>query len=109
MFKNQLELSIADWLWEVWNNNPDAFSVPFKEGNWEDVKKIDIDNGGCCVVVKATDDFALVYRNNGQVPSEEELTEPLPDDYFTDDGDWDDEAVWNKLNQFATLVEIYRI
>jgi len=106
MFQNQLELSIADWLWEVWNNNPDVFTVPFKEGDWKEVEKLD--DNGCCVVVKA-DDFALVYRNNGQVPSEEELTSPLSDDYFTDDGEWDDEMVWGKLNQFATLVEIYRI
>jgi len=105
---NQFELSIVDWLWEIWNDDPSAFSVPFKEGNLEEVTKIDIDNGGCCVVVKV-DDFALVYKNNGAVSSEEELTAPLSDDYFTDDGEWNDEAVWNKLNQFATLLEIYRI
>ena len=107
MFKNQLELSIADWLWEVWNDDTSAFPVPFKEGDWEEVEKLD--DNGCCVVVKASDDFALIYRNNGQVPSQEELTAPLDDSFFNDDGDWDDEAVWNKLNQFATLVEIYRI
>jgi len=107
MAVNQLELSIADWLWDIWNDNPSAFSVPFKEGAWEEVEKLDDD--GCCVVVKATDDFALVYKNNGAVPSEEELTSPLSDDYFTDDGEWDDEMVWNRLNQFATLVEIYKL
>jgi len=106
---NQFELSIADWLWEVWNNNPDTFSVPFKEGNWVDVKELDIDNGGCCVVVKATDDFALVYKNNGQVPYENELTAPLDDSFFNEDGDWDDEEIWNYLNKFATLVEIYKL
>jgi len=107
MVVNRFELSISDWLWEVWNENPDTFTVPFKEGNWEEIKELDDD--GLHVVVKATDEFALVYKNNGQVPSEEELTDPLSDDYFTDDGEWDDEAVWNKLNQFAILVEIYRI
>jgi hypothetical protein len=108
MFKNQLELSIADWLWDVWNGNHDAFTVPFKEGDWQEIRKLDIDNEGEFVVVK-TKSFALVYKNNGAVPSRSGLEAPLPDDYFTDDGDWDDEAVWNKLNQFATLVEIYRI
>jgi hypothetical protein len=107
MFDNRFELSIADWLWEIWNENPSTFSVPFKEGNWEEIKELDDD--GCCVVVKATDDFALIFKNNGQVPSEDELTAPLDDSFFNDDGEWDDEAVWNRLNQFATLVEIYRV
>jgi hypothetical protein len=107
MFINQLELSIADWLWEIWNDDPNAFSVPFKEGAWEEVEKLDDD--GCCVVVKATNDFALVYRNNGQVPYENELTAPLDDSFFNEDGDWDDEEIWNYLNKFATLVEIYKL
>jgi hypothetical protein len=106
MVVNRFELSIADWLWEVWNDDPSAFSVPFKEGNWEEIK--DLDDDGLHVVVK-TGSWALVYRNNGQVPSKEEITSPLPNDYFTGDGDWDDEMILNKLNQFATLVEIYRI
>jgi len=107
MVVNRFELSIADWLWEVWNDDPNAFSVPFKEGAWEEVEKLDDD--GCCVVVKVTDDFALVYRNNGQVPYENELTAPLDDSFFNEDGDWDDEEIWNYLNKFATLVEIYKL
>jgi len=107
MFINRFELSIADWLWEIWNDDPSAFPVPFKEGDWEEIRKLD-DNESEFVVVK-TKNFVLVYRNNGAVPSEEELTSPLSDDYFTNDGEWDDEMVWGKLNQFATLVEIYRI
>jgi hypothetical protein len=81
--------------------------VPFKEGNWEEIK--DLDGDGLHVIVKSTNEFALVYKNNGQVPSEEEITEPLSDDYFTNDGDWDNEMIWNKLNQFATLLEVYKI
>jgi hypothetical protein len=104
---NRFELSIADWLWEIWNDDPSTFSVPFKEGNWEEIKNLDGDS--LHVVVKSTNEFALVYKNNGQVPSEEEITEPLSDDYFTNDGDWDNEMIWNKLNQFATLLEVYKI
>ena len=107
MFKSQFELSIADWLWEVWNDNTNAFPVPFKEGNWEEIRKLDIDNGGEFVVVK-TKSFVLVYKNNGTVPSRSELEAPLPDNYFTD-GEWDDEEIWNYLNKFATLLEIYKI
>jgi hypothetical protein len=107
MFQNQLELSIADWLWEVWNNDHCAFPVPFKEGNWEEVEKLD--DNGCCVVVKATDDFALIFKNNGQVPYKNELTAPLDDSFFNEDGDWDDEEIWNYLNKFATLLEIMKI
>jgi len=103
---NKYGLSISDWLWEVWNKDLDGFPISFKDGEWEEIKELDDD--GLHVVVK-TGSWALVYRNNGQVPSTEEITSPLPNDYFTGDGDWDDEMIFNKLNQFATLVEIYRI
>ena len=100
------DLNIVDWLWDLYHSDPE-----FPEGSKEEIDALDLDNGGENVVIYVGNqkDFALVYRNNGAVPSQKELEIPLEDEFFQEDGSWDDEAVQNYLNKFATLAEIVRI
>jgi hypothetical protein len=114
--KCEIGLSIIDWLWEIWSGNrsfgPWNFIVPFVGGTIEDIEKEKI-NGN--VVVKAADDFALVFRSKEKIPTEKDITTPLSMDYFfMDTGGWDDNAIWGFLNAGGTcqshnLIKIIKI
>jgi len=102
------DLSVVDWLWDWYQSDPE-----FPEMSRAEIDALDIDNGGEFVVVyvgRSEDPaFALIYKNNGQVPYPEELLLPLEDDYFMEDGEWDDEAILQMLDQFATLTSVARV
>jgi hypothetical protein len=111
---NKYDLSIFEWLWDVYTENDEMvdnetindLSDFFAHWDWKEVKELDVKNGGNYVVIRV-ESFALVYRNNGQVPSKEELITPLDDSFFNEDGTWNSDEVWSYLNKSAKLVNVY--